>query len=380
MSRIPFRGFIYVLFGITVGVVPCSGCVRSQPSNTPSSRADGLVPILNKALAAGRNTSLSASRHTPWELLHAGLGMGLNSTVKIHAEGEEQLITLLQYFERGGPWRGQCVYVQNGNDVFVRTSVHAYELEKHPDQFLAYFGQMGLATDTRLRADNRIFTIADMVTSAKRRVSPYQETTFTLLALSAYSDAQETWTNDGGEKFSLAFLAEIELERDPRRLSCGGSHSILALSRALTKARQCGCLGEEVWSRVRERLGDEWKAVHSLQAEDGSLRFRTMVDNTDGFSRMNRSEMSIFMTGHTLEWVLTYCEEAALEFEWLCRAVRFLSDQLLERALNPTSFSGWFHALHALKLYQQRRDAAARTRKAPKLGRPEGSVSVALES
>ena len=64
----------------------------------------------------------------------------------------------------------------------------------HPDQWLGYLSQCGLAPcgrggvplDARLVVNGRDFTVADLLSQAQADIAPGQEATWTLMAFSSY--------------------------------------------------------------------------------------------------------------------------------------------------------------------------------------------------
>src|SRR5262249_2940903 len=180
------------------------------------------------ALAAARKTRLSTARHTPWEIVHAGLGLGMGAELRDPATGQD--LRILDYFRRGGPYLSDSIYEARGDDLQMCKSKFPSELERHPNQFLAYFAQENVPLDTRLTVGDRELPLAAMVAAAKKNFHPADEVTFTLIALAVYSDsAEEQWQNRFGQRYSVTDLVALELKADPKRLACGGAHSLFGL-------------------------------------------------------------------------------------------------------------------------------------------------------
>ncbi len=313
-----------------------------------------LATLVDDALlAAGRN-HFSVQRNTPWELVHALVGLGQEALV--NDIGDDRL-TIRQYFERGGPWHGESVFSSIMNGPGLKKSSHRGEFEGHPDQFLAYFGLAGIPIGTKLAADDGVFSVKEMIFEAKRRFHSEKESSFTLLALAIYEGYPCIWTNQFGQKFSLRNLAEMELAADTSRLSCGGTHSLLALTHAFVAGTRGGRENNEEWSGVKDHLDASQARILHLQEPDGAFP-GTLMFNTDS-PGMNLSEENakIYSTGHHLEWLITRGEIRQLEVPAIQRALFFLSEVLIRRQFDPGPASVWFHAVHALRLYKERAKA-----------------------
>jgi hypothetical protein len=330
-----------------------AGCSRmTEPGQAPADEPGDLVVEVDRALTAARGNRLSTGRHTPWEILHAALGLGLEEEVWDHEKQEP--ITFLRYFQRGGPYLSEPIFVVQGKDVQMRKSRHPSEVERHPDQFLAYFAQLELPLETRFEFQDRTFQLADMVATAKRRFDSSQETTFTLLALAAYSPVGEKWQNQYGRAFSVTDVAALEMARPAERLACGGTHSLFALGFALQKGHGNRQPTEPLWKSIADRLAEKRRLAQAAQEPDGSLP-ATLPGGEEGPGGPAGSvQAKIYMTGHMLEWIILTTPEGDLESPWIRRAVQFLCSAVFTCLFDPPSASPWYHALHALRMYRDR--------------------------
>jgi hypothetical protein len=342
---------------LVVLVVAChnSGC--SPPSPDSRSEVSGnepadLVPLIDQALKAARQNRLATNRHTPWEFVHAGLGLGPDAPIWDHNQQRE--ITVRDYFRRGGPYLSEPIYVIQKNRIGIRTSRHYSELERHPNQFLAYFAQMEFPSSLSFEVQGQTFTLADLVASAQKHFDPALETTFTLLALAYYCPQEHRWHNIYGQTFSIEDLVSLEMKAERQRLACGGTHSLSALSYALRRHGGEDKLHHPLWKAVADRLTQEQQAVQAAQEADGS--FPTALVGVQEAPPPGRETLKakIYSTGHVLELLLLTLPEEELRAPWVRRAARFLCDAVIQCSFDPPPASPWYHALHALQMYRKR--------------------------
>lgn len=318
---------------------------------------DDLRDWVNRVLGVARETMvLTTHRHTPWELMHAALGLGPDTPVLDERNG--QRITLREYFRRGGPYFSESIYVVYGNDVQMRKSRHRSEIERHPNQFLAKFAQFEFPPEMTIESDAGTFTIADMVETAKRNFDPAAETSWTLIALAAYGTLDDAWADRYGQFTTSRDVLAHELEVTPGELlACGGAHRLFALAFASSRWKTND---DELLRKVEVQLAESLAAIRAAQQSDGSFPASLLDERTRSSVRLAPDEATILRTGHHLEWVLVALPDEDLHAPWVRRAVRYLGERVIERDSVPPSGS-WCHALHALRLYRERTAAPRET-------------------
>jgi hypothetical protein len=235
--------------------------------------------------------------------VHALLGLGPAGCLQDSDRNVE--IALLEYFQRGGPWRGQSIYTPAGSGLEVRTSTHPGEIQRHPDQFLAYFAQAGVPVDMPLIIEGRARAVRDLLSRSKEKFNPSQEASFSLIAMSAYAGIDENWQNEFGESFSHEKLVRLELSAPIERLSCGGTHHLFALGFALEFARRRGSGSNSLWKDVESTLSEAKQRVQGTQLSDGSFGPELMA-SLNGPDIDTKSDVAkLNSTGHHLEWIVT---------------------------------------------------------------------------
>jgi len=329
--------------------------VAALPSCVPGTRSakvPGMRDLLSeveKALKTVNDGHLSTRRNTPWEILHAGIGLGL--ATRINDPDKDRTISVEQYFARGGPYADRSIYIMIGRDIGTRKSTQASELEWYPNQFLAYFAQMGLPKGFVLRCKDKEFTIADMVASAQRSYSPHEDNTFTIIAFACYLRPGSKWVDQCGQWHSIEELVECAIRYDAKTLTCGGCHYRSALALALRRQAVANpnC---EIWAKVDQILEEAEEHARHLQNQDGSF-----PESLGGATERTRTEEEknkarIQSTGHVLEWLFNYLREDEIQAEWVVRAVSFLARGLEVNPFDLPPTAARYHAAHALRMFR----------------------------
>ncbi len=325
-----------------------SGCSHPEQEDNSVVTVDLLGKVEAFLVAAASETRISTAQHTPWELLHAGIGIGPQGSL----QDGPAVLSIVEYFKNGGPYLSQSIYERRHGGVAVRHSQNRSELERHPNQFLAYFGMMGLPLDMPIAVSSPSdATIKDLLDTACLQFDPTDEITFTLIAAAIYLPDDAMWTDDHGRSWTLKDLIALELAADSEMLACGGSHSSYALTLALQKLR--GELPISLELELADRLQAKVTEIQKSQLIDGSFPAAVIGISDDLSSQYNDRSSKIYSTGHSLEWILIYLENSELQQDWVKRAISFIASQdpSSERRINAGT---WFHALHALRMYQER--------------------------
>ncbi len=337
--------------------------VRTEKPGAARRSAAGLAESVEAALSAAVDAqTYSTHRNTPWEIVHLALGLGEAAVLLDESALERRTISAIDYFRQGGPYVSDFIYARTGDRVRMKRSVHLGDIERHPNQFLAYFAQLEIPPDMEMHAGPETFQVSDMVNTAIKSYDPAAESTFTLMALAAYGPTDSPWVNEFGQTFDLESLVHAELTTDGGPLPCGGAHRMFALATALRRAQATSAPDSETWRRCRQSIGQEIVRVQSSQADDGSLSFSTPTDSND---RLTIDERKMHASGHTLEWLLVALDDSEFDEAWLQHAVRFLCASVHDAASHPPNPSTWFHAVHALRMYQNRTGGQGRSPERP---------------
>lgn len=342
------------LFGCSLLALSLIGCQRSPRANSSPAGAPEaeLATLVDQVLQLASKTRVSAQRHTPWELVHALLGMGPNALMRDQSLPEE--ITLLQYFQNGGSWHGRPLYIPKSGGLEVNRSSYPGELETHTDQFLAYFALARIPLKTKIWVNGQSHELSDILNRSKERFSSTKETTFTLIALVGFEGIDSAWRNELGQQFSVRDLTALELDSDRSRLACGGTHSLLALANAYSLALQLGEADRWIWPKVSSRLQEARIRVREAQLESGAFPPSLMLSNSRELLPIHEENGTIYSTGHHLEWIVASAHGEELTAPWIRNAIAFLCKALIRRQFDPAPASPWYHALHAVRVYHER--------------------------
>jgi hypothetical protein len=327
-----------------------SGCGNPEiVARAPSSYAKSdLHELVERAIRSTiERMHFSAKRNTPWELIHAALGLGPDYEI---AGSDGRPVRFVDYLRTGALYRGQSTFMLIDGRVKVRPKRHRSEFEGHPNQFLAYFAEMNLPLSFRFNTASESFTVREMLSNAQYQYNPSEESTFTTIAFAAYMRDGETWRDEFGHEHTLDELIALELRAKRGRLSCGGTHTDFALALA---TKQLTSPSHPILDAVLARLSDDIRSVRGSQRVDGSLCFPN-EENLSEVARDAEPIDKVFATGHNLEWLVLALPENEFRSEWLARAVRFIANELIGSSSDVIDIGYIFHAIHGLRMYEWR--------------------------
>lgn len=226
----------------------------------------------------------------------------------------------------------------------------AYGLQGHKGQFLAMLAQCNVSREYPIRVDGEEFTINDLIESEQRTCFADSELTFKLIALMHYLDSDAQWTNAEGEAWDLPKLIHEERNQPIRGAACGGTHRLSGLALAARRRTERGQPLTGEWLEA-QRFTEQYQGyAFRLQNRDGSL-------STEWFRGPGAEEdinRRVRTTGHILEWLIYSLPEEQLTEYRTVRAVNYLTSLLSANTNNPWEVGPLSHALHALKLYDER--------------------------
>ena len=313
---------------------------------------------IDAALAHVRDgRRLDASVHGAWQVVHGILAFGPDFPL-----AHDGIVSpALDYLLGGGSMTGWTLRPAKPG---VRAIVEGGSTmaQGHPDQWLGYLSQCGLAPcgkggvplATKLVVAGREFTVADLLSQAQADITPGQEATWTLMALSAYLPHDATWRSRDGEEWSIARVVEMEAATDIYASACGGAHRLYGLIAALKQhvaatGRSRAEL-EGAWAMAAEVIDDAINRARRFQQADGSFSthsFERPGTSADVFARLGA-------TGHVFEVVVMALDDERLTEPWVTRAADRLVTLLEQTADVDVECGALYHAAHGLLLYRQR--------------------------
>lgn len=362
------RTVLPAAFGLVI--MAAAGCgpapvaeVAAAPSTAP---AAAICDRIDAALAHARDRRrLNSAIHGAWQVVHGVLAFG----PEFPLEHDGKVVPALDHLLGGGPitgWKlrpgrpGVVALVEEGSTMG----------QGHPDQWLGYLSQCGVAggpqgrggipLDTRLVVAGRERSVGDLLAQAKHDIRPGQEATWTLMALATYLPTTATWTAGDGEPWSVERVVEMESEADIFGAACGGAHRLyaLAVARAARRAEGAAAADETAsgddagagWSAAERVLEDCIDRARRFQQADGCFSIHSF--DRPGTSPDVGARLSA--TGHVFEVLAVALDDERLREPWVTRAADRLTTFLEQTADVAVECGGLYHACHGLAIYRRR--------------------------
>lgn len=320
----------------------------SYQSGAVAAHDEALLAQVDEAIERTSRRYLNVQQHTPWQILHGLLALRGEYMLR---DGD-QLVNAIDHISSGATFNGKPWFEATpyGGRAHPYSGV-MYEFEGHANQSLAIISMSNLPLDHEFRLPTgRTLTMADMIRHAKMSVTSNEEITWTLWFLTHYLDPEATWTNKFGQNWGMETLVRIQIDSEPTRAPCGGTHGLFALAYARNAyLKKHGTL-RGTWLEADQKLQRYIAAARAMQNADGT--FATKFFRSTGYSREFNERIK--STGHMLEWLMMALPERRLNEEWVTRAVRALSNDLVVNASQPAECGPLYHALHSLVLYRGR--------------------------
>lgn len=359
MSYAFTRPFVWAL---TALLPLAAGC--GEPPDQPSASAvvDGvdLCRRIEAVLAQARDgRRLDAAVNGAWQAVHGILAFGRD----LPLAHDGQVSPAVDYLLGGGSITGWALRLGSPGVVAV-VEEGSTTGQGHPDQWLGYLSQCGVATsgpgivgglplDTRLVVAGRQFSLADLFAQARHDIRPGQEASWTLMALAAYLPPDAAWESGDGRRWTTEEVVRMEAEGEIFDAACGGAHRLYGLAAAVTAYRAAHPEGpppDSGWQAAEEVLADCIDRARRFQQPDGSFSLHQ-------FERPAASpdvSATLSSTGHVFEVLALVLDDERLAEPWIERAALRLVT-LLERTGDlDLECGGLYHAAHGLAIYRRR--------------------------
>lgn len=345
-------------------VAGCGGPTRSPGSGvagTPDFTVDtaALCGRIDAVLAHARDARrLAAGTQGAWQVVHGILAFG--PEFPLDARGKTT--PALAYLLGGGQLTGWKL--RPGDPGVVAVVEEGSTLgQGHPDQWLGYLSQCGVATDdgdavvggipldTPLVVGGRRFTVADLLAQAQHDIRPGQEATWTLMALAAWLPPDASWTSGAGETWNTERVVTMEAEADVVSAACGGAHRLYGLAAAVRAHRAAtGAEPSGGWAAAATVLDEFCDRARRFQQADGSFSVHSFArpgTSPDVFARLGA-------TGHVFEVLALALDDERLSEPWVTHAASRLVTLLEQTADLDVECGGLYHAAHGLAIYRRR--------------------------
>jgi len=347
--------------------VTASGCgrtavpavmIEAEPAAMAEVDQASLCRRIDAVLAHARDgRRLDASVHGAWQVVHGILAFGRDFPL----EHGGTVSSALDYLMAGGQMTG---WVLRPSQPGVRAIVEGGSTmaQGHPDQWLGYLSQCGLAPcgkggvplDTKLIVAGREFRVADLLAQAQADIAPGQEATWTLMALSTYLPHDAQWTSRDGQTWTIGRVVAMEAAADIFSSACSGAHRLYGLITAVKQRMAAtGTRWEELdgsWGEAADVIDDCVDRARRFQQADGSFSthsFERPGTSTDVFATLSA-------TGHVFEVVVMALDDERLAEPWVTRAADRLVTLLEQTADIDVECGALYHAAHGLAIYRER--------------------------
>lgn len=321
--------------------------VRTVSLGQRNESRDGLVRLAQEAVDTTARRLLSSDQHTPWQMMHALLG--LRQEFNILHEGQE--VSGLEWMAQGQVFDGDHWFEKTQHGGRAHPYSVPYAFEGHANQMLAVLSMCGLETDHQFETADGPVTIADMIEHAKATCDANRdEPTWTLWALSRYLPPDAAWRNENGEVWSIERLVGDQTKRPLNGAACGGTHGLFALAHARNVYLREGKPLRGVWLQAENKLRYYINTARRLQNSNGSLSsnyLRGRQYNPDFNKRMASA-------GHVLEFLMLALPQNELNQRWVRRAVEATARDLLNNRKEYVKCSPLYHSVNALNIYLDR--------------------------
>ncbi|HWA99752.1 MAG TPA: hypothetical protein VG713_14715 [Pirellulales bacterium] len=322
-------------------IVPTSGSTGLPPE------AERLKRKVRQVIAMYRPKRLNNRDNNAWEVMHSIIGYGVRSEL-LRSSSTGAPVNSVSWLCANGPCKGdRMLYLDRGR-VSARQGVG---VQGHYGQFLAILAQSYVPIDYPLYVDSQKFAIEDLVKTEQLGCRAGTELTFKLIALAHYLPDDEPWTNREGETWTIDRLVREEIKAPIRGAACGGTHRLMGLAYAVRRREDRDQPIEGEYLRAKKYLADYHRYTFGLQNADGSF-------STEWFAkRGNRDDLDrkLQTTGHILEWLVYSLSAEELADRRVTRAVDYLSSILMKSPGRDWEIGPLGHAIHALSLYDRRR-------------------------
>ena len=314
-----------------------------QPAKLPSRELEIRRARIAYCLALYYDKPVDADRLRPWSMMHGLIAYGQRSQIRVGG----QLVNAAEYLCENGV--GNKVRILSWIDGKLDAKIGP-GVQGHPGQLLAILAQANVPANHPLTVEGRQLELVDLIEYEMRGCNSKTELTFRLIALSHYLEPESVWYNENGEKWSLARLVSEECQQPIEAGACGGTHRLMALSRALRQLNDYNIPITGPWLQA-ERITDAYEErAWRYQNPNGS--FSTQFFN--GTGRDADLMRRIYTHGHILEWLAYKLPADRLTESRVLAAVDYLVDTMLSAPGHEIDVGPRAHALHALAIYYQR--------------------------
>jgi hypothetical protein len=313
------------------------------------SSTDGqLLDLVDTAINCVKNKEVRTDHYTPWEVMHAMIPFG--KALEVYDAEQGMKVNGIRWLLERATFDGKRIFQPVEGGIASWDSGQHFQVQDHPDQYLAKLGRAGVALDEKVIIDGQTYTIADMVNAAQLAITPEQEVSWSLTAFILYLGLDAKWKNSAGMEFDIPMVLKMEVEAEPTEGACGGTHGLFALAHAVNQMRKAGRTLDGPWQEAVEKIERYKQIAFEWQDDAGcfSARFFRMP------ARPTSDDYLLFSTGHSLEFLALACTNQEIGGSKMRKAVEVTARKLLENLDKDLRKGTLYHAVDGLLLYRQR--------------------------
>ncbi|MCA9015930.1 MAG: hypothetical protein KDA77_11415 [Planctomycetaceae bacterium] len=307
---------------------------------------DPLDKLVDEAIEVSHRRMLHTNVHTPWQIAHGILALRWEYALYQN----DKRIRAIDWVSTGPSFRGRPWFITTSNGGKGHPFTEPYAFEGHPNQFLAFYGMAGIPLDHKINTGEKTITIADMIKNAKAEVNTNEEITWTLWAFSRYLPWDTEWTSNRQEEWSIEKLVQVQMQSEPTKSACGGTHGLFALASAVNSYTKDQKQLRGTWLEASMKVRQYIEYARSMQNRDGSFSSK-YFEGPEYASDVNKR---VSTTGHTLEFIMEALPQNRLNEPWVRSAVSRIANDLIEYKSQPLEPGGMYHAIDSLVIYRER--------------------------
>ncbi|MCA9041985.1 MAG: hypothetical protein KDA65_16645 [Planctomycetaceae bacterium] len=309
-------------------------------------------PLLNKveqAIDLSRRRYLTATIHTPWQIMHGILSY--REEFELNRDGNsDEKINGIKFISNDPVYQGEHWFQKTPHGGKAHPFTVPYAFEGHPNQFPAIMTMTDLPITHEFKTADGSITMQDIVRNAQMEVNNHEGQTWTLWFLTHYLPSDTEWKNARGENWSIERLVQMQNQVVVERAACGGCHNLLALSIARNNHLQEGGQLRGVWLEANQKILRYTEIARRTQNRDGS--FSSEYFRSPQFS--NEFKRRIATSGHILEFLMVALPQSRLKEQWVRNAVNNVSNDLIRFGSQPADVGALYHAVDSLVIYRDR--------------------------
>lgn len=315
----------------------------AAPAQELSPEARVLRDELRRCLAYYFFRPEHTARRSPWEIMHAVVGFGVDT--RLDADGKD--VSAIGWLCWNQPCQGLRLFRLDGGQIVAPI---AAGYQGHEGQFLHIMAFSHVPKNYAMKIDGHDFTIEDLIQREQQTCRSGTELTFKLAGLVHYLDSDATWRNQSGEAWSIERLIKEELPQTVTGAACGGTHRLMGLGYAVRKRLERGEPMTGEWARAKKFVDDYVALAYRLQNSDGTFSTNWFAGSGSG-GDLNQK---LNTTGHTLEWLLMSLPDDQVNDPRLVKAAQCLTALMWNHRDRAWEMGPRGHALHALALVDER--------------------------